>query len=152
MQHNVKFESEKAKELYGGELKYATPGSAAFDLRAVIDLPLEVKPQQVVKVSAGVHVWLNDANYVIIGAPRSGLGTKGLVLGNTIAVIDSDYQNNISIVLYNRSHTESFMVNPGDRVCQAMIVPVLRPDFNYVDDFHAETERGVSGFGSSGVQ
>ena len=147
----VKFESEHAKALYNGELSYATSGSAAFDLRAVIDHPITIPPQSTQKVSAGVHIWLDNPDYVLIGAPRSGLGSKGLVLGNTIAVIDSDYQNVIGIVLFNRSTTESFTINPGDRVCQAMVVPVFRPNFQYVEIFDDITERGNGGFGSSGV-
>lgn len=148
----VKFESELAKSLYNGELTYATSGSAAFDLRAIIDQPITIAPQTTHRVSAGVHIWLDNPNYVLIGAPRSGLGSKGLVLGNTIAVVDSDYQNVIGIILFNRSTTESFTVNPGDRVCQAMVVPVFRPDFQYVEIFDDITERGNGGFGSSGVK
>jgi dUTP pyrophosphatase len=148
----IKFATDYSKSLYGGTLDYATTGSAAFDLRADISDTIVIAPLETVRISSGVHIWLNNPNLVLVVAPRSGLGSRGLVLGNTIAVIDSDYQNIIGIVLMNRSATETFTVSPGDRVCQGLVIPVVRPIIEYVDDFDAITTRGLMGFGSSGVK
>lgn len=131
--------------------EYATEGSAAFDLRACLDQPLTLEPNQVQLIGTGISIYIGDPNYAAMILPRSGMGHKnGIVLGNLVGLIDSDYQGQLMISAWNRS-TTVFTINPMDRIAQLVIVPVLRPEFEIVEEF-TETNRGVDGFGSSGVK
>jgi dUTP pyrophosphatase len=131
---------------------FATPGSAGIDLRAMIDAPsIAIQPGEVFKVSTGLRVYVQDPTYAAFALPRSGTGTKGLVLGNLIGLIDSDYQGPLSLALWNRSSLP-IQVNRGDRVAQLVVVPVAQYQVDYVEDFGVETERGQGGYGSTGVK
>ena len=132
-----------------------TPGSAGIDLMAV-NLPISavvknlyVYPGQCTKIGTGIAIHLDDPGYAAIVLPRSGLGTKGLILGNTIGLIDSDYQGEIILSVWNRS-SDPIKINAMDRIAQLIIVPVIQPVFNFVESFE-QTERGSNGFGSTGV-
>lgn len=128
---------------------YATPGSAGLDLRACIDAPLVIAPGTTVLVPTGLAIHIADPGYAAMILPRSGLGHKhGIVLGNLVGLIDSDYQGPLMISTWNRGATE-FVLNPLERLAQLVIVPVVQVDFNIVDTFD-ETARGSAGFGSTG--
>ncbi|UCV29520.1 dUTP diphosphatase [Ferribacterium limneticum] len=128
---------------------YATPGSAGLDLRACIEAPLHVEPGQTTLVPTGMAIHLADPGLAAMILPRSGLGHKhGIVLGNLVGLIDSDYQGELMVSVWNRGHT-GFTLNPLDRIAQLIIVPVLQVGFNIVDDFDA-SHRGEGGFGSTG--
>jgi dUTP pyrophosphatase len=128
---------------------YATPGSAGLDLRACIDTPLTLEPGETKLVPTGLAIHVADPGYAALILPRSGLGHKhGIVLGNLVGLIDSDYQGELMISTWNRGHT-TFTLNPLERLAQLVIVPVVQAQFNIVDDFEA-SERGVGGFGSTG--
>lgn len=128
---------------------YATPGSAGLDLRACIDAPMHVEPGQTTLVPTGMAIHLADPGLAAMILPRSGLGHKhGIVLGNLVGLIDSDYQGELMVSVWNRGHV-SFTLNPLDRIAQLIIVPVLQVGFNIVDDFDA-SHRGEGGFGSTG--
>ena len=130
---------------------YATPGSAGLDLRACIDAPLTLEPGQTVLVPTGLAIHVGDPGYAAMILPRSGLGHKnGIVLGNLVGLIDSDYQGQLMVSTWNRGHT-SFTLQPLDRLAQLVIVPVLQVGFNVVEEF-ATSERGAGGFGSTGKQ
>lgn len=129
--------------------QYATPGSAGLDLRACIDSPMKIAPGQTVLVPTGMAVHLADPGLAAMILPRSGLGHKhGIVLGNLVGLIDSDYQGEIFVSTWNRGH-DTFTLNPMDRLAQLVIVPVLQVGFNVVDEF-PQSERGAGGFGSTG--
>ncbi len=128
---------------------YATPGSAGLDLRACIDVPLELAPNAWQLVPTGLAIWLRDPNYAALILPRSGLGHKhGIVLGNLVGLIDSDYQGQLMVSAWNRSPT-AYVLQPLERLAQLVIVPVVQAQFNVVEDFPA-TERGEGGYGSTG--
>ncbi|HKT99317.1 MAG TPA: dUTP diphosphatase [Paraburkholderia sp.] len=128
---------------------YATPGSAGLDLRACIELPLTLEPGETKLVPTGLAIHLDDPGYAALILPRSGLGHKhGIVLGNLVGLIDSDYQGELMISTWNRGHT-TFALNPMERLAQLVIVPVVQAQFNIVDEF-AQSERGAGGFGSTG--
>ena len=130
---------------------YGTPGSAGLDLRACIDAPLVIEPGQTVLVPTGLAIHIGDPGYAAMILPRSGLGHKnGIVLGNLVGLIDSDYQGQLMVSTWNRSHA-SFTLQPLDRLAQLVIVPVLQVGFNVVEEF-ASSERGAGGFGSTGQQ
>jgi dUTP pyrophosphatase len=129
---------------------YATKGSAGLDLCACIDETLTINPSNTILISAGFAIHIADNSYAAMLLPRSGLGHKyGIVLGNLTGLIDSDYQGEIFVSCWNRGNT-SFKINPGDRIAQMIIVPVVQPDFEFVDSFN-ETIRGSGGFGHTGV-
>ena len=129
---------------------YATEGSAGLDLCACIDETLTINPGDTILISAGFAIYIADNSYAALLLPRSGLGHKcGIVLGNLTGLIDSDYQGEIFVSCWNRGDT-SFKINPGDRIAQMIIVPVVQPDFEFVDSFN-ETLRGSGGFGHTGV-
>lgn len=131
--------------------QYATPGSAGIDLRACIDSALKIHPGETILVPTGIAIHLSDPTLAAMILPRSGLGHKhGIVLGNLVGLIDSDYQGEIFVSTWNRSH-DSFTLNPLDRLAQLVVVPVVQVAFNVVDDF-AASERGAGGFGSTGHQ
>ena len=128
---------------------YATPGSAGLDLRACLEAPLTLAPNQWHLVPTGLALWLKDPSYAALILPRSGLGHKhGIVLGNLVGLIDSDYQGQLMVSCWNRSPTE-FTLQPMERLAQLVIVPVGQAQFNVVSEFPA-TERGEGGYGSTG--
>lgn len=130
---------------------YATEGSAGLDLRALINEPLTVKAGQTVLIPTGISIYIADPNLAAVILPRSGLGHKnGIVLGNLVGLIDSDYQGPLMVSLWNRSQ-DDFIMNVGDRIAQLVFVPVVQASFNIVQDFE-QTERGEGGFGHSGKQ
>ncbi|KRD26855.1 deoxyuridine 5'-triphosphate nucleotidohydrolase [Acidovorax sp. Root267] len=128
---------------------YATPGSAGLDLRACLDAPLTLQPNGWQLVPTGIAVYLKDPGYAALILPRSGLGHKhGIVLGNLVGLIDSDYQGQLMVSAWNRSGT-AFTLEPMERLAQLVIVPVVQAQFNVVTEF-AATERGEGGYGSTG--
>jgi dUTP pyrophosphatase len=128
---------------------YATPGSAGLDLRAAIDASTSFAPGTTQLIPTGIAIHLADPGYAAMILPRSGLGHKhGIVLGNLVGLIDSDYQGQLMVSVWNRSQAP-FTVQPMDRIAQLVIVPVVQAQFRIVDDFDA-SERGSGGFGSSG--
>lgn len=128
---------------------YATPGSAGLDLRACLDAPLTLQPNAWQLVPTGIAVFIKDPGYAALILPRSGLGHKhGIVLGNLVGLIDSDYQGQLMVSAWNRSGV-AFTLEPMERLAQLVIVPVMQAQFNVVDDFVA-TERGEGGYGSTG--
>jgi len=128
---------------------YATEGSAGLDLRACIDGPLVLGPGETRLVPTGIAIHLEDAGYAALLLPRSGLGHKhGIVLGNLVGLIDSDYQGPVMVSCWNRG-LEPFTVQPLERIAQMVIVPVVQARLNIVDEFAAST-RGSGGFGSTG--
>ncbi|TFZ05769.1 dUTP diphosphatase [Ramlibacter henchirensis] len=128
---------------------YATPGSAGLDLRACIDRPIELGPNQWHLVPTGIAIWLKDPGYAALILPRSGLGHKhGIVLGNLVGLIDSDYQGQLMVSCWNRSDT-AFTLQPMERLAQLVIVPVAQAQFNVVAEF-PPTQRGEGGYGSTG--
>ena len=129
---------------------YATPGSAGLDLRACLDAPLTLAPNAWQLVPTGLAVHLADPAYAAMLLPRSGLGHKhGIVLGNLVGLIDSDYQGQLMVSCWNRSPTE-FTIEPMERIAQMVIVPVVQAQFRVVDDFDSASERGAGGYGSTG--
>lgn len=129
--------------------QYATPGSAGLDLRACIESPVTLKPGETTLVPSGIAIHLDDSSMAAMILPRSGLGHKhGIVLGNLVGLIDSDYQGQIFVSVWNRGHVE-FTIQPMERIAQMIVVPVLQVEFNVVTDFVASS-RGDGGFGSTG--
>lgn len=130
---------------------YATDGSAGMDLRACIDADLQLNPGQTELIPTGIAVHIKDPDLAATILPRSGLGHKhGIVLGNLVGLIDSDYQGQLYISVWNRG-TESFTISSGDRIAQLVIVPVVQVGFEVVEEF-GQSERGEGGFGHSGRQ
>lgn len=128
---------------------YATPGSAGLDLRACLDDPLTLEPNAWQLVPTGMAIYLQDPAYAALILPRSGLGHKhGIVLGNLVGLIDSDYQGELKLSVWNRS-AEPFVIAPMDRLAQLVVVPVVQARFNLVPAF-APSERGEGGYGSTG--
>ncbi len=131
--------------------QHATEGSAGVDLRACIDAPLELRPGDTQLIPSGIAIYLADPGYAAIVLPRSGLGHKhGIVLGNLVGLIDSDYQGQVFVSCWNRGQT-TFTIQPGERIAQLVVIPVAQVEFDVVEAF-AETERGAGGFGSSGTK
>ena len=128
---------------------YATPGSAGLDLRACLNEALALQPNAWQLIPTGMAMYLKDPNYAALILPRSGLGHKhGIVLGNLVGLIDSDYQGQLMVSAWNRSNT-AFTIEPMERIAQLMIVPVVQAEFNLVSEFPA-SERGEGGYGSTG--
>ncbi|MGZ5272527.1 MAG: dUTP diphosphatase [Ramlibacter sp.] len=128
---------------------YATPGSAGLDLRACIDEPVQLAPNAWQLIPTVIAIWIRDPGYAALILPRSGLGHKhGIVLGNLVGLIDSDYQGQLMVSCWNRSATP-FVLNPMERLAQLVVVPVVQARFKVVSDFPA-TERGANGYGSTG--
>lgn len=128
---------------------YATAGSAGLDLRACLDEAMIIEPQQTVLVPTGLAIHLADPGYAAVILPRSGLGHKhGIVLGNLVGLIDSDYQGQLMVSVWNRSQT-AFKLEPMERMAQLVIVPIQQVEFNIVDEFES-SDRGAGGFGSTG--
>jgi dUTP pyrophosphatase len=128
---------------------YATPGSAGLDLRACLDAPLTLAPNAWQLVPTGMAIYLEDPAYAALILPRSGLGHKhGIVLGNLVGLIDSDYQGQLMVSAWNRSST-AFTIEPMERIAQLVIVPVVQAQFNVVSEFPV-SQRGEGGYGSTG--
>ena len=128
---------------------YATSGSAGLDLRACIDEPMEIMPGETKLIPTGLAIHIADPGYAALILPRSGLGHKhGIVLGNLVGLIDSDYQGQLMVSTWNRG-TDAFTLNPMERLAQLVIVPVIQVGFNVVEEFE-ESDRGAGGFGSTG--
>jgi dUTP pyrophosphatase len=129
--------------------QYATAGSAGLDLRACLEEAIDIAPGQTVLVPTGISIYINDPRYCAMILPRSGLGHKhGIVLGNLVGLIDSDYQGQLMVSTWNRG-TSSFRLEPMERLAQLVIVPVMQIEWSIVDEF-ASSDRGEGGFGSTG--
>ncbi len=129
---------------------YATPGSAGLDLRACLDAPLTLEPNAWQLVPTGMAIYLEDPGFAALILPRSGLGHKhGIVLGNLVGLIDSDYQGQLMVSAWNRSNT-AFTIQPMERIAQLVVVPVVQAQFKIVQEFPAVSERGEGGYGSTG--
>ena len=148
-----KFKLKIINPLIGNKIpipKYETKGSAGLDLRACINQKLTIKPGKTEMIPMGYAIHLDDKNLAAMVIPRSGLGSKyGIVLGNLVGLIDSDYQGELMVPAWNRSD-QKFEVNQGDRIAQMIIVPILQAQFEVVEEF-VLSERGTKGFGSSGL-
>jgi len=130
---------------------YATAGSAGLDLRACLDEAIDIEPGQTVLVKTGMAIYIHDVNFAGLILPRSGLGHKhGIVLGNLVGLIDSDYQGELMVSVWNRGQT-TFRLEPGERLAQYVLVPVVQAEFEQVEEFE-ETLRGAGGFGHTGKQ
>ncbi len=128
---------------------YATSGSAGLDMRACLDAPMTIAPGQTVLIPTGLSIYVADPGYAAVLLPRSGLGHKhGIVLGNLVGLIDSDYQGPLMVSCWNRGD-QAFVMQPMERIAQLVVLPVVRADFQVVDNFEV-SERGVGGFGSTG--
>jgi dUTP pyrophosphatase len=129
---------------------YSTPGSAGMDLRACLDESLNLAPTETSLIPTGIAIFVADPGYAALILPRSGLGHKhGIVLGNLVGLIDSDYQGELMISAWNRG-ASNFTIEPGDRIAQLVVVPVQQVEFSIVSEF-LSTDRGAGGFGSSGL-
>jgi len=129
---------------------YATPGAAGLDLRACLEAPLTLMPGDSPLVSSGIAIHLGDPGYAAVVLPRSGLGAKsGIVLGNLVGLIDSDYQGPLMVSIWNRGKS-AFTIQPMDRIAQLVVVPVVQVEFEVVEEF-AASARGAGGFGSTGA-
>jgi len=151
MSNKIEFRvlNEKAR----GGLTYATEGSAAIDLVAALDEDdgaQVIRPLETVKFKTGIALHINDVGMAAMILPRSGLGTKGIILGNTVGLIDSDYQGEIIVALHNRHRVGSYLVKDLDRIAQMIFVPILHPMMVQVKEFSTQTKRGTGGFGSTG--
>lgn len=130
--------------------QYATEGSAGLDLRACIEMPLILRPGDAQLIPSGIAIHLEDAGYAALILPRSGLGHRhGIVLGNLVGLIDSDYQGQVMVSCWNRGQA-AFTIAPGERIAQLVVVPVVQVGFEIVEQFTA-SRRGAGGFGSSGT-
>ena len=128
---------------------YGSPGAAGLDLRACIDAPIVLEPGRTELIPTGLAIHVGDPDYAALLLPRSGLGHKhGIVLGNLVGLIDSDYQGQLMVSCWNRGRA-AFTIEPFERIAQLVIVPVVQAQFDIVDEFDA-SERGTSGFGSTG--
>lgn len=146
MKMDVKILDPRLRELLP---QYATSGSAGLDLRACIDAPIILAPGETRLIATGIAIHLADPGYAALILPRSGLGHKhGIVLGNLVGLIDSDYQGQLMVSAWNRS-PQAFELKPLERLAQLVIVPVLQAEFNLVEDFDT-SQRGEGGFGSTG--
>jgi len=147
MQIDVKLLDER---LRGHLPAYATPGSAGLDLRACLDAPLTLAPNAWQLVPTGMAIHLADPGYAALILPRSGLGHKhGIVLGNLVGLIDSDYQGQLMVSAWNRSAV-AFTIDPMERIAQLVVVPVVQAGFRLVEDFSEASQRGAGGYGSTG--
>ena len=151
--NSVNIETKIVNSLIGDTIplaSYATAGAAAIDLRACIKEEIGIQPGETVLVGSGIAVNIKDPNIVGLIVPRSGLGIKkGIILANTIGVIDSDYQGEIKIGLFNRSQ-KKYTVKPAERICQMLFMPVIRATLKLVREFSNATYRGDGGFGHTG--
>lgn len=130
---------------------YSSEGNAAFDLRLALSEPLTLEPNESKVIGVGYGVWIEDPNFVGYILPRSGLGSKGIVVGNLVGVIDSNYQGELKVCVWNRSN-EKKTIEPWDRVAQFIISPVVHGEMTLVDDYNNVSDRGSKGFNSSGTK
>lgn len=129
---------------------YATAAAAGMDLRACLDSPMRIAPGETAEIGTGIAICIRDPNYMALLAPRSGLGVKhGIVLANTVGIIDADYQDEIRAALFNRGGAP-YEIAPGERICQLIIQPIARASLEIVSEFSQTTARGKGGFGSTG--
>jgi dUTP pyrophosphatase len=151
--NNIQVETKIVNKLMGTRFplpEYATDGAAGIDIRACIEEPVTVQPGETKLIGTGLAIHIRDPQITALMVPRSGLGIKkGIVLGNLCAVIDSDYLGEVCVGVWNRS-SEAFTIEPGERVCQMLFVPVIRAEFAIVDEFSNTTQRGEGGFGHTG--
>ena len=130
--------------------EYATDGAAALDLRACIEAPLELNAGETRLIGSGLALGIHDSGLAAMLLPRSGLGSKhGIVLGNLVGLIDSDYQGEVKIAVWNRG-TQAFTIQPGERICQMVFVPVVQVELEPVEEFGQVSARGAGGFGHTG--
>jgi len=150
---HIQIETKIVNKLIGSKFplpEYATDGSAGIDLRACIDTPVLIQPGETKLIGTGLAIHIKDPSITALMVPRSGLGIKkGIVLGNLCAVIDSDYLGEVGVGVWNRS-SEIYTIQPGERICQMLFVPVIRTNFLIVDEFTKTTQRGEGGFGHTG--
>jgi len=149
-----KIETKIVNPLIGSTIPlptYATDGAAGMDLRACIDEAVVLRAGETQLIGSGIAIHINDSQLMAVLVPRSGLGSKGVVLGNLVGVIDSCYQGEIKIALWNRGKTD-FTIQQGDRLCQMLFVPVVQVDLEVVNEFSEQTARGEGGFGHTGVK
>ncbi|HIJ80966.1 MAG TPA: dUTP diphosphatase [Desulfuromonadales bacterium] len=146
-------ETKIMNPLIGGTIPlpaYTTDGAAGMDLRACLESSVTVQPGQTIMIPSGIAISIRNPGLVALLVPRSGLGIKhGIVLANTVGVIDSDYQGEIGIGIHNRGNAP-YTIEPGERICQMLFMPVTQVILSQVEEFSAETERGAGGFGSTG--
>lgn len=151
--NRLKIETKIMNPLMGSKIpfpSYATSGAAAMDLRACLDQPLTVQAGETALIPSGIAIAIHDPGLVALIVPRSGLGIRhGIVLANSIGVIDSDYQGEIGIGIHNRGKAP-YTIEPGERICQMMFVPLLQVSLDVVDEFSQESGRGEGGFGHTG--
>lgn len=151
--NNLQVETKIVNKLLGTKFplpEYATDGSAGVDLRACIEEPITVQPGETKLIGTGLAIHIKNPHITALMVPRSGLGIKkGIVLGNLCAVIDADFQGEVGVGVWNRS-AEAYTIEPGERICQMLFVPVIRADFVIVDEFSNTTQRGEGGFGHTG--
>lgn len=150
----VKILDERLKQMMIGR---ATDGSAAIDLHACVDEDVIIKSGGTLKINSGLSVFIRDPNYCAMILPRSGMGNKGLVIANTVGLIDADYQGAIEVSVLNRRTSRDYQpasdfiyIKPMDRIAQLVFLPIARPEFTFVEEFSETTHRGVGGFGSTG--
>jgi dUTP pyrophosphatase len=150
MKHKVQIKIlNSALKQTGALLSYATEGSAGLDLRACLDQPLVLQPGATALIPTGLAIYINDPHYAGLLLPRSGLGHKhGIVLGNLVGLIDADYQGEVLVSCWNRGQA-SFTIQPGERIAQMVIIPVVQAEFELVDEFIV-SRRGTGGFGHTG--
>ena len=148
-----KIETKIMNPLMGSTIplpSYATTGAAAMDLRACLETPLTIEPGDTVLIPSGIAISIHDPGLVALIVPRSGLGIKhGIILANTIGVIDSDYQGEIGIGIHNRGKV-AYAILPGERICQIMFMPITQVGLSIVNEFSQESARGSGGFGHTG--
>lgn len=149
----IKVETKIVNKLIGTKFplpSYATDGAAGIDIRACIEEPITIQPGETKLIGTGLAIHMDDPHITALMVPRSGLGIKkGIVLGNLCAVIDSDFLGEVGVGVWNRS-SEPFTVEPGERICQMLFVPVFRAELIVVDEFSQTTKRGEGGFGHTG--
>lgn len=148
---NVIFTNPVIEALYKKSNQFSTSQSAGMDLYASIPEPLEIAPGETVLVSAGFKIFIDNPDYAATILPRSGKGAKdGLVLGNLVGLIDSDYQGDLLMAVWNRNKEKIVTINPLDKICQIVFIKVERPSLNVVSSFNEVTDRGDGGFGHTG--
>lgn len=139
------------ERLRGNLPAYATGGSAGMDLKAAISGSFHIDPGECVKIPTGIAIYMQDPNVAAIMLPRSGLGHKGIVLGNLVGLVDSDYQGPLMVSLWNRGESR-YLLEPLDRIAQLVFMPVLKASFQEVEEWEHTTARGQGGYGSTGVR
>ena len=145
----IEFQILRPDLIQAENMGYATDGSAGLDLRACLEQPLELQPGETQLIPSGIAIHIANSGYAAMILPRSGLGHAGVVLGNLVGLIDSDYQGEVKMSCWNRSQQPK-TITPKDRIAQLVIVPILQPEWRQVESFEA-SQRGAGGFGHTGV-